>query len=299
MVRLIELDGEEFLFYPCRPIDVAFLRGTTGDAEGNVTMEREAATLDSLSIAQATKNSGGIVIVQVERVTTRHMLPPRDVRIPGIRVDGLVVAEDGTSICRPSPRLTTPPTSTRGGRRRLRGGAQSTGTRAMTSARAALDVRKVIARRAAMLIETFGRELWNWDPRGDRRVAGEEGILDLVTLTVEAGAIGGLPAGGLSFGAVAVRRQSSTSPTSSTSTTAGDSTRHSWGGAGRPPRQRQRQPLRSAASRRRWLHQHQSGRAERVFPRNVHRRRNIDVGEGRLQIRREGPVEKFVDEVGM
>ena len=91
-MRLIELEGEEFLFYPRRPIDVAFLRGTTADREGNVTMEHEAATLDTLSIAQATKNSGGIVIVQVERVTTRHRLPPREVRIPGILVDGVVVA---------------------------------------------------------------------------------------------------------------------------------------------------------------------------------------------------------------
>ena len=92
VVRVIELDGEEFLFYPRRPIDVAFLRGTTADEQGNVTMEREAATLDTLSIAQAAKNSGGIVIVQVERIPRRHLLPARAVRIPGILVDGVVVA---------------------------------------------------------------------------------------------------------------------------------------------------------------------------------------------------------------
>ncbi len=94
VVRVMQLDGEEFLFYPSRPIDVAVLRGTTADQDGNVTTEREAATLDSLSIAQAAKNSGGIVIVQVERVTTRHLHGPRDVRIPGILVDGVVVATD-------------------------------------------------------------------------------------------------------------------------------------------------------------------------------------------------------------
>ena len=107
VVRVIELDGEEFLFYRSRPIDVALLRGTTADEDGNVTMEREAATLDSLSIAQATRNSGGTVIVQVERLTTRHVLAPRDVRIPGICVDAVVVARDRPPTCRRSRKPTT------------------------------------------------------------------------------------------------------------------------------------------------------------------------------------------------
>jgi propionate CoA-transferase len=192
VVRVIELEGDEFLFYPCRPLDVAFLRGTTADEDGNVTMEREAATLDSLSIAQATKSSGGIVIVQVERVTTRHVLPPRDVRIPGIFVDGVVVAGDGAAQMQTFAEVYNPA---------YVGGAR---VEVKDTGVTALDARKVIARRAAMQLKINSVvNLGIGIPEGIATVAGEEGILDLITLTVEAGAIGGVPAGGLSFGAAA------------------------------------------------------------------------------------------------
>jgi len=192
MVRVIELDGEEFLFYPRRPIDVAFLRGTTADEQGNVTMEREAATLDTLSIAQAAKNSGGIVIVQVERVTRRHVLPAREVRIPGVLVDGVVVAGSSATHMQTFSEGYNPAYAGKG-----RVVPEATGG-------TALGARKVIARRAAMLLTTNSVvNLGIGIPEGIAAVAAEEGILELITITVEAGAIGGVPAGGLSFGAAA------------------------------------------------------------------------------------------------
>ena len=92
-VELITLDGEEYLFYKALQLDVAFLRGTTADPEGNITMEREALTLEALAVATAVHNAGGLVIVQVERVAESGSLSPREVKIPGILVDCVVVSQ--------------------------------------------------------------------------------------------------------------------------------------------------------------------------------------------------------------
>ena len=191
LVRLMDIDGEEYLFYKSFPIDVAFLRGTTADEDGNITMEHEALPLEALAIAQATRNSGGLVIVQVKRTTSRHVLPPGLVRIPGILVDCVVVSEEahhqqtfGTDY---NPAFT--------GEIRLAPSA---------IARLTLNERKIIGRRAARELKPGAVvNLGIGMPEAVAGVASEEGQLQDVTLTVEPGGIGGIPASGLNFGAVA------------------------------------------------------------------------------------------------
>ncbi|MCE7630535.1 3-oxoacid CoA-transferase, partial [Vibrio fluvialis] len=90
-VEVVDFRGEEFLFYRRLPVNVAILRGTTADQNGNITMEDECLIVESLAAAQAAKNQGGKVIVQVKRVVEVGMLDPHAVKIPGIFVDAVVV----------------------------------------------------------------------------------------------------------------------------------------------------------------------------------------------------------------
>jgi propionate CoA-transferase len=189
LVSLISVNGADCLLYKTFPIDVAIVRGTTADANGNITMEKEALTLESLSIAMAARNSGGIVIVQVERIAESGTLNPRHVKIPGILVDCVVVAKSENhwqTFAEPySPGFAS----------ELRVSAGSIPAMALTE-------RKVIARRASF--ELMANSVVNLGigmPEGIASVANEEQVCDLFTMTTEPGVIGGIPAGGLNFGA--------------------------------------------------------------------------------------------------
>ena len=189
IVSVIELGGQELLFYKTLPISVAFIRGTSADAEGNITMERETLTQDVLAIATATKNSGGFVVAQVERIVERGSLHPRQVKVPGILVDCVVVA-------RPENHL-----QNLGGSYNPAFAAE---VRVPLDAMAPmlLDERKVIARRAAFeLLPNAVVNLGIGMPEGVAAVANEEKILKYMTLTAEPGVIGGVPASGINFGA--------------------------------------------------------------------------------------------------
>ena len=189
LVEVIQLGGKELLYYKAFPISVAFIRGTTADPEGNLTMERETLTQDALAIATATKNSGGFVIAQVERIAERGSLNPRHVKVPGILVDCVVLAQPQNH-----------PQNLNGSYNP----AFSAEVRVPLDAVApmALDARKVIARRAAFeLLPNAVVNLGIGMPEGVAAVANEEKILKYMTLTAEPGVIGGMPASGANFGA--------------------------------------------------------------------------------------------------
>jgi len=189
LVELITISGQECLLYKTFPINIGIIRATTGDADGNLTMEKEALTLEALAIAMAAHNSGGLVIAQVERVAESGSLNPRQVKIPGVLVDCVVVAKPenhwqtfGTQY---NPAFAS--------EIRVRAGSLPT---------LPMSERKIIARRAAFELQANSVvNLGIGMPEGIAAVANEEKIIDLITLTAEPGVIGGIPASGIDFGA--------------------------------------------------------------------------------------------------
>ncbi|ABZ77294.1 coenzyme A transferase [Shewanella halifaxensis HAW-EB4] len=191
-VSVINIDNNDYLFYKRMDANVALLRGTTADENGNITMEDECLFLENLAAAQLVTNMGGTVIVQVKRIVKVGTLDPQQVRIPGIFVNAVVVVSEEEHHMQTFAENMNPAYCGRG-----KQGADKQISRK-------LDAKKIIARRAAM--ELTRGAILNYGigaPEVIASVTDEEGITDQMIATVEPGAIGGTPAGGLSFGASA------------------------------------------------------------------------------------------------
>ena len=186
LVELIEINGREYLFYPSFTVDVAVIRATTADDAGNLTMEREPFIGDVLAMAQAAHNSGGIVIAQVERMRTSGTTSSRAVKVPGILVDAIVVD--------PDQQQTYAVKYSAGYSGEIR-------VPTFASSASGIDARLVVARRAAL--ELFSGCIVNLGygiATGIADLVSQEGVAEDLTLTVEQGIIGGIPAKGNDFG---------------------------------------------------------------------------------------------------
>ena len=187
LVEVVNVRGRDWLLYHAFPIDVAVIRGTTADEDGNITMEGEAIQAEMLAMAMAARNSGGIVIAQVRQMAPRGTLPQRDVKVPGALVNYVYIDPDQwqTYITQDSPYYS--------GKERKPVGDDPP---------LPLDVRKIIARRSLLEFKPgFICNLGFGISQLIGRVAWEEGITDQLVLTVEQGIFGGVPVAGNEGGA--------------------------------------------------------------------------------------------------
>jgi propionate CoA-transferase len=186
LVKVVEFEGEEWLFFKSIIPQVAIIRATTADEKGNLTMEHEGAYLGAMDQALAVRNHGGIVIAQVKRLAAYGTLKPQDVKVPGILVDHIVID--------PQQRQTTQtdynPAISGEIFRPLN-----------TFEPVDWTVDKVIARRAALELRqddivNLGFGISALVPR----IVLEEGRQQDVTWVIEQGPVGGVPLLGFAFG---------------------------------------------------------------------------------------------------
>lgn len=188
-VKIVELEGKRYLFFPAIPVDVGIVRGTTADGDGNLTLEKEALLADHFVIAQAAATHRGISIAQVERIASVGTLDIRKTFIPGAIIDAVVVAppekhhQSFVTVYNPA----------------VSGEIRKPSAKHQVTSE--LDIRKTIARRAAMeLAPDYKVNLGIGMPEGVAKVVAEERLSAFVNLSTEAGAYGGIGLSGHDFG---------------------------------------------------------------------------------------------------
>lgn len=187
LVELVRIGNEELLYYKTMPVDIAIIRGSSVDKNGNLSMENEVGAFAMLSIAQAAKVNNGIVIAQVQKVRKEDSTPPMQVKVPSALIDHIVVAPDQpmTYITKNNPSMTSKVYPFADDELRLEG------------------IKKIVARRGAL--ELFSGAFVNLGygiSDGIPIVARQENILDQITFLIEQGPLGGIPTTGLNFGAM-------------------------------------------------------------------------------------------------
>lgn len=189
LVKVVEFDGEEYLFYPAFKPDVALLRGTIADENGNISFAHESVINEGFAVANAVKNHGGIVIVQVEYLAKKETLNPKDIKIPCNLVDYVVQARDPMSCWQAEGDYWEPAFSGQ-----IRKPLSSLEPLPM-------DERKVILRRCAMELKKGNIiNLGVGMPAEMARIINEEGMTNDVIMSTESGMIGGVPSALPSFG---------------------------------------------------------------------------------------------------
>lgn len=186
IVRKIDFEGEEYLFFPSIAPSVGIIRATTSDHRGNLSFEQEGAYLGAMDVALAAHNSGGLVIAQVKRIVSNDSLNTHAVRVPGILVDYIVEAPDQWQTTQ------TPYDPAISGEER----------KSITS----FDLMefgtgKIIARRVAQeLKKNWAVNLGFGVSANVPRILLEEGQHGAVTWVIEQGAVGGIPLLDFQFG---------------------------------------------------------------------------------------------------
>lgn len=190
VVKLLNIDGREQLLYPAFPLDFVLIKGSLADPQGNISLRHEAMVTEQFELAAAAKNSGGVVIAQVDSLT-EEALPPREVVVPGLMVDYIVVGSPENSRQHYAPEAPYVPSWAGEGHVAL-----------SQLPPLPFSPRKVIVRRAALELRPGAFvNLGIGIPTDLPAVLNEQGKSDLVTFSIESGVVGGLPAGGLATGA--------------------------------------------------------------------------------------------------
>lgn len=188
--EVVTFAGEEYLWYKPFPIHVSLIRGTMADENGNISMEREGASLEALQVAQAARNSGGIVIAQVEYLAKKGTMNPKAVQVPGVLVDYVVISKNPQEWHMQSEGIYYQPAFS--GEIKMPLGALPT---------LDFDERLFILRRAALeLTADSVVNLGIGIPDRLATLAAQEGVAEMMTLTTEVGGVGGVPAAWPNFG---------------------------------------------------------------------------------------------------